>query len=769
MSLAVRLPTEQYFEVVFSAAYATNAGTFSATLTSPGTPTITTVTNTSIRVGPKSQTVLSGHTTKLEVFALGPLPHTWQWFSGTNLDSTKPILGATNESFTTPPLTQDTSYWVRVTGPAGAGTVKSGTAVINIANNPDAFYTGTLVTNGCRLPNGDLYGVQRFEIQQQGNYVFTISNGFSATTYQGVFDAQNPSNNFYGVLNGHYAAGSYDLVVRSTNAGSFGGTITGGPAVVKLLVPLAPQFISNPQDVTITNNQSVTLGVSTTCGTLFSLQWFKGESGDTSLPVAGATGFNYTTPLLTTTTKYWVRMIYPGGTNYSAHATVFLEVLPAYQDGELTACDRRFERPSSLGDLSGTNCFYKTFVYRVSQSGAYTFTVNSTGFVAKVHLYESSFLPNNPVVSLSYLGSTGTFVRPQIFSVNPKYLVVSGLNSNDVGTFSVTVSNGPAAITLTRAPVITSQPASTNLLRNQAATLSVGSTTPGLLYQWYGGTDCGAKTPIAGANSATFTTPPLTVYTNYWVELSGAGGYVFSTNAAVRIQPQGVTDNYVVNEDETLDATNSVLLNDLKADNRTLGVGLDVNPAHGTLMFFQTGVFVYRPETNYQGPDSFIYRIGDGTLITTNITVNIKVIEVNDPPVRTSGSFSNVFAVEDGTNVSMQLANANYNPGGGADEAGQRLFFRPTSLPNALGRVLLANQSTVVNTNSDYDLTQLRGMIFDPATNAFGTGTFDFTVKDNGRTDGGNDPRSITQSVNIVVSEVIYVTPRRRLRNDSQQ
>ena len=53
-----------------------------------------------------------------------------------------------------------------------------------------------------------------------------------------------------------------------------------------------------------------------------SYQWYIGTSGTTTNPIGGATGSSYTTPALTSTTSYWVRVSNSVGTADSNTATV---------------------------------------------------------------------------------------------------------------------------------------------------------------------------------------------------------------------------------------------------------------------------------------------------------------------------------------------------------------------------------------------------------------------------------------------------------------
>jgi VCBS repeat-containing protein len=56
-------------------------------------------------------------------------------------------------------------------------------------------------------------------------------------------------------------------------------------------------------------------------------------------------------------------------------------------------------------------------------------------------------------------------------------------------------------------------------------------------------------------------------------------------------------------------------------------------PAHGSVSVNADGTFVYTPQANYFGTDSFSYRLNDGPLESNLATVNVTVTAVNDAPV----------------------------------------------------------------------------------------------------------------------------------------
>ncbi len=83
----------------------------------------------------------------------------------------------------------------------------------------------------------------------------------------------------------------------------------------------APSITAQPQSQTIASGQSATLSVTATGTTPLYYQWYQGGSGDTSQP-AGTNASSFTSPALTATTNYWVRVFNACGQADSVTATV---------------------------------------------------------------------------------------------------------------------------------------------------------------------------------------------------------------------------------------------------------------------------------------------------------------------------------------------------------------------------------------------------------------------------------------------------------------
>ncbi|WP_432890039.1 ExeM/NucH family extracellular endonuclease [Kribbella sp. CA-245084] len=82
----------------------------------------------------------------------------------------------------------------------------------------------------------------------------------------------------------------------------------------------APAITTQPQDATITSGGTATLTVAASGTGPLTYQWFQGTAPDTANPVG--TDPSFTTPALTATTPYWVRVSGPGGQADSRTATV---------------------------------------------------------------------------------------------------------------------------------------------------------------------------------------------------------------------------------------------------------------------------------------------------------------------------------------------------------------------------------------------------------------------------------------------------------------
>ncbi len=107
------------------------------------------------------------------------------------------------------------------------------------------------------------------------------------------------------------------------------------------------------------------------------------------------------------------------------------------------------------------------------------------------------------------------------------------------------------------------------------------------------------------------------------------------TVRAVNDAPTATADGYTVNEDGLLTVASAgpqgLFGNDQDIDGDNLSIVFHTEPSHGILTLASNGALTYRPAQNFNGTDSFTYRVGDGTAQSNTVTVTITVVPQADP------------------------------------------------------------------------------------------------------------------------------------------
>ena len=118
--------------------------------------------------------------------------------------------------------------------------------------------------------------------------------------------------------------------------------------------------------------------------------------------------------------------------------------------------------------------------------------------------------------------------------------------------------------------------------------------------------------------------------------------------------PTAGDDAFFVAEDRALPL--NVLANDASGDGGPLTVTVVTNPTHGALVQIASGsgAFVYRPDADFHGVDTFVYRVTDTDGDSDTATVTITVASVND---RAEAVADNVTTAEDTAITIDVLAN----------------------------------------------------------------------------------------------------------------
>lgn len=224
---------------------------------------------------------------------------------------------------------------------------------------------------------------------------------------------------------------------------------------------------------------------------------------------------------------------------------------------------------------------------------------------------------------------------------------------------------------------------------------------------------------FSGVDSFTYTATDGT--------LTGNTATVTINITAVNDPPTGVADNYTTNEDTalTVNATNGVLKNDSDPDDDALTVEVATGPAHGTLQLNADGSFVYTPTADYNGTDSFTYRVKDGTHTSDPITVTLTINAVNEPPVANADSYT----MDEDTTLTVNVDNGVLK--NDTDVEGDAMTAEIVQLP-AYGQLTL-------NPNGSFTYV--------PPANFFGAITFTYRTKD---ASGQSPPITVTLTINNV-------------------
>lgn len=121
-----------------------------------------------------------------------------------------------------------------------------------------------------------------------------------------------------------------------------------------------------------------------------------------------------------------------------------------------------------------------------------------------------------------------------------------------------------------------------------------------------------------------------------------SAGQTFTISlASVNDTPVANADSYTTAENASLTiAVNGLLSNDTDIEGDTLTAVLVAGPSHGTLTLNANGSFNYSPNANYNGPDSFTYKVNDGVADSSIVTVSLTITPVNTAPVAFADSYT---------------------------------------------------------------------------------------------------------------------------------
>jgi hypothetical protein len=224
-----------------------------------------------------------------------------------------------------------------------------------------------------------------------------------------------------------------------------------------------------------------------------------------------------------------------------------------------------------------------------------------------------------------------------------------------------------------------------------------------------------------------------------------ATGTVNVTVTEVNDAPTANDDTASVAEDGSvaIDVVGNDSRGPANESGQTLAVdSITAGPAHGTASVIASGPdagkVLYTPAADYNGTDSFTYKVCDNG--TTNgvadplcdtADVSVTVTEVNDAPDAVNDTAT---VAEDDFVLVDVLFNDSTGP---ANESGQTLSVGSVGAP-AHGTAVIVSGQVKYTPNANYN----------------GSDSFTYTAKDDGTTNGANDFKTDTATVNVTITEV---------------
>jgi VCBS repeat-containing protein len=194
---------------------------------------------------------------------------------------------------------------------------------------------------------------------------------------------------------------------------------------------------------------------------------------------------------------------------------------------------------------------------------------------------------------------------------------------------------------------------------------------------------------LGGYNNGSSTTDELTYVWFDDVELTAAG----------------VANGLLAND--TGGATSAIKLTD---------------PTKGSVTFNADGTFVYTPNADANGTDSFTYKASDGTEESAPATVTINITPVNDAPVAVANSYT----LAEDTMLTVNAATGVLSNDTDIDSANLTAVVRTQPTSGAL----------TMNANGSF--------IYTPVADFFGTVTFTYRVSD-----GALNSNTVTVTLNV--------------------
>lgn len=259
-------------------------------------------------------------------------------------------------------------------------------------------------------------------------------------------------------------------------------------------LPCSPPVVNSTSGGgSVSSGSTKTLSVNVSGTSPFTYQWYEGTTGDTSTSV-GSNSSSFTTPPITQTRNYWVKVT--NACNFANSPTI--TVTPTVCNAPSITL-----HPASQMILMGATA---------------NLNVEATGTAPlSYQWYEGGAGDTSKPVSTSKSFTTPALNATTSYWVRVSNSCVNGIANSNVAT--ITVQQQQQCVV----PSITSQPTDTNANLGDGVTLNVSATGTGpLAYQWFKGEAPDMSQPIAGETSSTYAAGPFLTAATYkfWVRVT---------------------------------------------------------------------------------------------------------------------------------------------------------------------------------------------------------------------------------------------------------
>lgn len=525
------------------------------------TAVLTVVSQPQITTPPVAPPVIAHGSSAFMSVAAAGAGTTIQWYRGLPGDTSSPVPGGTASFLVTPPVTANTSFWVRISNVAG--NADSAAVPVTIVPSYPSLFRASGANSKGQLGTGNLStstsftgtGVSAMEVAAGNNHsLFLMEDGTLWATGDNAFGQLGDLTNTPRNLPVRVA----DDVVRiaAGKEHSFfikkNGTLWGMGQNNENQLGVGGYYVTQPRQIS-TGVAQVCSGTSHTLflksnGTLWSMgynhygqtgqaSWYSGMSQIASGVVRIAAGANHSLFLKSDGTLWGM------GLNLSGQLG----------DGSMI---NRLQPVPVAADLAGG-----IRVVDIAAGGTHSMLLRSNGSVwtCGSNNFGQAGFPSGATSSSSWVQLTNMPATASAIAAGAEHgfillntgaLYSSGRNQfGQLGTgnfnsrsFFMQTTTGVTrvaaggfhSVIALSLPVIQAQSLNVGAVAGQTPALTVTATgMPSLSYKWYRGESGVTTQLISGATAASYVTPPFTTDASYWVRVTGPGGFVNSQTMRV--------------------------------------------------------------------------------------------------------------------------------------------------------------------------------------------------------------------------------------------